>query len=329
MVNSRCSQYLIQGDLFLNIYLIGYASQGESVVFTVEDSTTIIYSGVVDCYKRKDDNFTKRLLEFLEVKNVDLICWTHPHLDHSLGLEEILDVYVSEQTRIVYPSNLLQFNEEEMNETVVNIVRKIKNLLICRKEKKSSIHAVSGNRTVYRSILKASVQSFEFLIQTLSPCDDIIEKRIVSGKEDYINEYSVSLLLSLGGTAFYLAGDIENSAISKIDDFSIPQVIDYLKIPHHASPTASKLIQWFSIENKVGVCCTTEYKSGGLPNPEVLNQYKKVANQIYITGENGNRTSHYGVICSKYDVYKNKISTRLAGDAFLFHHYENDRYIKI
>ena len=77
---------LYSNSLFFEVYLIGYNSQGESILFFLRTDEGVIYSGVVDCYTYKSINKTIDLLKKENIEKIDFLCWTHPHDDHSLGI---------------------------------------------------------------------------------------------------------------------------------------------------------------------------------------------------------------------------------------------------
>lgn len=81
---------LYSNSLFFEVYLIGYNSQGESILFFLRTDEGVIYSGVVDCYTYKSINKTIDLLKKENIEKIDFLCWTHPHDDHSLGIDKLL-----------------------------------------------------------------------------------------------------------------------------------------------------------------------------------------------------------------------------------------------
>ena len=76
-----------EDSLKLELNVIGYHDQGESIVFFIKTDGIAAYTGLVDCYKTEDQNAVKMVLEKEQVEKIDFMCWTHPHDDHTLGLE--------------------------------------------------------------------------------------------------------------------------------------------------------------------------------------------------------------------------------------------------
>ena len=58
----------------------------------------IIYSGLVDCYVNEKENVVSDLLVTEHVSRLDFVCWTHPHDDHTVGLDKIVNDFCDEKT---------------------------------------------------------------------------------------------------------------------------------------------------------------------------------------------------------------------------------------
>ena len=78
--------------LIVKIFVIGYRERGESIVILFFDKTNVVYSIVIDSYKAKgSDFFSSKILDENKVSKLNILCWTHPDIDHSLGIEELFD----------------------------------------------------------------------------------------------------------------------------------------------------------------------------------------------------------------------------------------------
>ena len=80
---------LFKDSLKLELNVIGYHDQGESIVFFIKTDGYVVYTGLVDCYKTEEQNAVKAVLEKEQVERIDFVCWTHPHDDHTVGLDEV------------------------------------------------------------------------------------------------------------------------------------------------------------------------------------------------------------------------------------------------
>ena len=78
----------------VRIYVIGYRNIGESiVVFMIDDNKgvdKVVFSMIIDCYKKGDLNIAMDLLKKHGVSELDFAIWTHPHDVHSPGFDEII-----------------------------------------------------------------------------------------------------------------------------------------------------------------------------------------------------------------------------------------------
>lgn len=309
---------IFKNNIIFDIYLIGYKNQGESILFTLKDRDAVIYSCVIDSYEENNRNITIDKINELGIKKLDLICWTHPHDDHSIGMKKVLTEYANERTTIVYPNDLLKIKYNLANE-VNECIKIIKDIGKSRKQKIPTLKEVSDMNMVDKRILIKGNKKYEFKIETLTPVTRITEKRYLNGKVDNLNDFSIAILVSIGGTKFLFAGDIENTSINKIDVFAITDLIDYIKIPHHSSNSSSHIFRIFDkVFNNVkgSISCTTEYVSGNLPNDDILNTYKNYYKRVYSTGKKNYRDFEYGIIHTSYDLTRNKFSNKLIGDSY-------------
>ena len=87
-----------EDSLKLELNVIGYHDQGESVVFFIKTDGMVAQTGLVDCYKTEEQNAVKMVLEKERIKKVDFVCQTHPHDDHTRGLDEIWKEYCTKET---------------------------------------------------------------------------------------------------------------------------------------------------------------------------------------------------------------------------------------
>ena len=88
-------------EVHISIYHIGYASEGESSLFILHTAAgNILYSLVIDCYEKNSKETDRILSEWHLEERVNLIVWTHPHDDHSIGMDRIIEKYSNKSTKI-------------------------------------------------------------------------------------------------------------------------------------------------------------------------------------------------------------------------------------
>ena len=309
---------IVTDSVFFSVYVLGYKGIGESIIFTLESSNTIIYSGVIDCYEQGSINRTIDKLGELGIEELDIICWTHPHEDHTVGMGKLIDQFSSAKTTIVYPMYLCDIKDNLSAEMLV-VTQKINDISTSMKRNKPNLEPVCNVNIIDEKQIIFGDQQKYFSIKSLTPIGNTMEKRFNTNSMSDINDLSVSLLIDIGGYKFFFGGDIEDSAIKKIKSFAIPDSgVSFLKIPHHASDSSTSLLDWFK-ENRVDICCTTESKRHRLPKKNVLDEYKKVTDLLISTGEHNQRKYNYGIIHTKMDIMKNQATTTLLGDAYYVH----------
>lgn len=304
--------------LKFNIYVIGYANQGESIIFTLENDYGIIYSGVIDCFENDNLNQTINILNNLKIEKLDVLCWTHPHEDHTIGMDKLIEQYTSEKTKLIYPANVYNVNQQNYHTKKTSDM--IKKVILSRKKKKPSLSPINGFKPIDRKQLGNQPDNFyELEIMALTPVSEILERRILEGKVNTPNDYSISIIISVGGINFLFGGDIQDTTIKKVDKNYIPLKIDYIKIPHHASKHSIALLNWCSRINKSSISCTTEYSSSNLPDKDVIDKYKLYFNEIYCTSKKDGDKKGFGVIHTIFDVIDNSFLTEIKEDAYIMH----------
>lgn len=88
----------------LRIFVIGYSDQGESIVtLFMDEHEHVFYTMVVDCYAKGDVNKTKELLDKFHVVHIDLLCWSHPDKDHSVGVDTLIENFCDDRSYILVP----------------------------------------------------------------------------------------------------------------------------------------------------------------------------------------------------------------------------------
>jgi len=322
-----------QSSLVFNSYLIGYKGRGESILVTLEADDEIVFSGVIDSYELKNNNETINLLEKLKIKELDFLCWSHHHDDHTKGFLNIMNAHVTKKTRLIYPQNVNMLKEHsEITQKIADEISKIAAYDL-RKKDKPKIHPIGNYRPLLSQILeytpgktstyKNESNAYKFMVEAFTPVSEVIENRKITEKSHNSNDYSVSLLIKIGKASFFYASDIQDVTIQLMETEYLPEKIDYVKIPHHASKHSLKLLklQQFSRlqEKKSNVACTSEYINSRLPDQEVINEYNLYFPEIYVTGQEGNYGHDFGIIHTEYNVLTGKFTTNLERNAYKIH----------
>ena len=138
-------------EIEIFIYVIGYKEQGESIVFIIKDVDIPVFTMVIDSYQSSVTNYTIEILKENDINNVDLLCWTHPDLDHTVGLDTIIKDFCK-QTIFVTPEGLRERLMKYPDEEALKILTCIDKTHSLRKE--AHKHRVSvANEYEYSQVL--------------------------------------------------------------------------------------------------------------------------------------------------------------------------------
>lgn len=319
---------LFNKTLDFEINLIGYKNKGESIVFFLKADNEVVYSGLIDCYEDDSENVALRLLERENITCFDFVCWTHPHDDHTIGLEKILKEYCNEKTSFWLPP-FVSKDVEECSSSAKEVYKILFKILESKKRKKMKVREVSDGKTLekFECFGNVSINPYIFEITSFAPDTSLLGSLKVRERFDGGNIYSVGLVINVGHFYLVLAGDVENRTIKCIPDFNfdIKGKVDYVKIPHHSSPTASCLIDKINSLNVLApaVATTTVYRINNLPDKHVLEKYVRWGKdiEVYSTGSINSVIEDKkisGVIKTTFDILEKKdipIETNLYGNA--------------
>lgn len=312
-----------QETLQLEVNVIGYHEQGESIVFFIKADGHVVYTGLVDCYRTKEQNIVRKVLEEEQVKKIDFICWTHPHDDHTMGLDEIWDQYCTKDTCFCC-TDITKAKADLYSDSAMAVFQNMLEVQQkTRKRKKTRIKYLKDATQAERLRCVRNNVQYEFRIHSFAPNSAMLGERIVGDKDAQGNVYSIGLFLFFGEYSIMLAGDVENPVMRRIDEGDVEYPVDYIKIPHHGSISADFLPDKL---NKLGIkppniATTTLFRKQQLPRTEVVDKYFKWGcREVYATDNIEDPLAYecgYGIIKTTFDILeKNEyIETVLIGDA--------------
>ena len=290
-------------QLRVHVYLIGYADQGESIVFILKEGTdNVLYSIVVDSYEIGDTNKTKELLK----SPIDILCWTHPDADHSVGLDKIISGYCNKNSMVLLPYGLeegVKIKNLGDVEPVINQVFDLGN------RRAKPVYSVSAHQRQYDPIDSFQITddyggTINVTIRALAPNREYIFEKIHSNGEVEKNTLSIVLTVNVGPYRFLLTGDVEDMMISKMAKEEYQNPI-WVKIPHHASNSSLTLLDYLLTGDSPQVLSgTTVKKASSLPNEDVVKAYLNICEQVNSTGDiREEPKENYGMVSYCYDLF--------------------------
>lgn len=297
------------------VTIIGYRSQGESVIVRIVDRNNngkTLYCLVVDCYCLKKINKTSELLAKYGVQHVDLLCWTHPHLDHAKGLNVVLERYCDATTKYLIPQYFL--NNKSNDIVVINNKDElafIDEIFKQNKKTQASVNPISVCDGEFNLVADFDVfdysEKIHVKIQALTPIASILSQYAHSGeKANDINQLSITLFLLVGDYGLLLGGDTVEPHLSCINPSRLENC-HFVKIPHHGSATSKNLLDL--LPDDIHFAGTTVYHiRGNLPDKSLIQEYKKKKNcKVFCTSDYMKKKSQvYGYVECDIDLFGNQ-----------------------
>lgn len=324
MRNKRSEIYDTFDDIYVDIYLCGYEEEGESSVFilyTEKPQRMLLYSIVIDCYDNGSVNVTEKILKCLSKHYsrkvyLDMLIWTHPHDDHTKGLESIIKHYCNRDTKIVAAD--IANSSIQLSEASQHLIEYI-NSVNYRLKKRWNVSTTEKLGDLLQSVRFTGKTELikELEIRCIAPCPDIISQKIT---EENINDLCVAIIIGVkrndGNINFLFAADMEEKTIREIineqEMEEIPDQYAYIKIPHHGGKSGELITGLLAMNNKSEIAASTIYSKtmkNGIsynPNKDVLQRYQKYINEIDITSNVFENRRGIGVIKINYDLVNQK-----------------------
>lgn len=313
------------GNLIVRVITVGYQKKGESIIFLLIDKcdNKILYSIVIDSFKRNSVNQTVQLLRQYHVFPLDILCWSHPDYDHSCGIDEIWKEFCSDSTRVITPISfwsddysIKAFNPNNREKFFVESIRNINKRTKCSFHPKSVSEGgceLVGSRTL--STLDGKIHFNVFIVSPFveslkGQIDEFIDGN--SKKQPTRNQTCVSLLIQIGPYNMLFPSDLPNDEISMMNEDLLEHPI-FVKIPHHGSDSSIRLTDYIYPNSNTLATCTvykSTKKASNLPMTHVLDRYCDNCDAVLCTGSDGNHD--FGIITTDFDFFGSgtcKIST--------------------
>lgn len=291
-------------DFSIHIYIVGGRNgDGEGILVLFMDRDKVIRSISMDCCKANvsgvECNLLNSLLDHYKVKKIDCFVWTHPHDDHSNGLDELIEKYHRKNSIAVIPKQRYGTDNDIVN--IKPMSKKVLKKFISRFKKKKlrSIDCqCQEKRCVYSFYLEDTISGEikSIKLYCLTPMDFLLDDKIRSSKklsDSLLNDISLSLILDVDGYCYFFGGDAPDKTLKEVD-------MDYLygckwiKIPHHGSKTSKKIVQYFN--KNVDSAVTASFLTCQLPSKTVLDKYQDITKQVYITQKAKNDVCDFGMV---------------------------------
>lgn len=232
----------------LKVYFLD-VGQGDSILAEADGNFMLIDAG-----EREQGETVISYLKKQGVKKLNYVIGTHPHSDHIGGLEAVIKEFDVE--KVILPE------KEHTTGTYERLLDAIeeKNLKVC----------IARTGDVYE------LGSASF--QVLSP-----------GRSygDELNNWSVGIRLTYGGSAFVLCGDAEKEAEEDMCQSGLELKADVLKVSHHGSSTSTSEEFLDRVRPDTAVISCGRDNDYGHPHKETLEKLEKRKIQVLRTDLSG------------------------------------------
>lgn len=228
--------------------------QGDAILVEADNSAMLIDAG--------DTNKRSVITDYLDsqnIKKLDYVIATHPHIDHIGGLDTVLNSY--EVENVILPD-------------VLHTTKAYENLLNTMKERNLSA-------------IKAKVGSLYYLgsasFTILAPNSDNYED---------VNNYSIVIRLCYGDSVFLLTGDAEKLSEEEMLASGRDLSADVIKLAHHGSAYSSCEEFLEAVNPTYAVVSVADNNDYGHPHARTLNTIHRQNIKLYRTDKQGTIVFH-------------------------------------
>ena len=313
-------QIFCNNSFYVDTYTIGYKNQGESIVILIYVDDKCIFSCVVDSYLTENCDIIKKILNDNAIKTLNIICWTHPHDDHSIGMKNLIQTYSDENTEVWIPENAIT-QDHKVSKASQILFEELKKEIKAKSSKYRVCSASDKKNMLYHHSIGDVVKDqdlYKIEMFTLAPSSQsMIKEALIDSYAE--NEESIVFYLLVGDAYFIFTGDANNDSLNNIPKDEIPQHVHFVKIPHHGSYTSQAMLNL--LPTSCDVSSSTVYRVGKshLPENDILKKYLTKSEIVLCTGKSKDLDEcDYGIAHCRTDIIKQEFQYAVEGNACEF-----------
>lgn len=284
-------------DLTLKIFTIGYPVKGELVLVTFCDKGRALFTVLTDCYCTGDNgvyNHLDTLHENGAFQQIDVFIWTHPDIDHSLGINRILSTYdPNHHAQVFIPEGLIDNKDSfvKPSQDAVDFLYQTYSSKGSWVERRH-VHTVSTDCNEVRDLLMFDVIAddmvtpllckFRFVLPYVEHC-----KHAAYWNTKLLhNLMSIVYSIEINGRNYVFTGDLLDDGTKQMSSEILTRM-NYVKIPHHGSNHSNDFLELMRQQNYTSLTsASTRYNPSNDPKEDVLRAYSELGHVYYVTDDN-------------------------------------------
>ncbi|MGU8481380.1 ComEC/Rec2 family competence protein [Clostridium perfringens] len=245
--SSAESEYSGMSVTYLNV------GQGDSELIQVNGINMLIDAGT-----NAGANDLVKDLKNRGIKTIDIAIATHPHEDHIVGMDEVLENF---DVKSFYAPKVAHTTK-----TYENMLKAVKNEGLKIKQIKEGTKIDLGKDTE---------------VQVYSP---------VKSQYEELNNYSPVMKISYGQNSFMFTGDAESLVEKEILNENKDLKADVLKLGHHGSHSSTSEEFLKAVDPSIAIVSCAKDNKYGHPHKETMSNLKKAGITVYETFRDGDIT---------------------------------------
>jgi competence protein ComEC len=232
---------------------------GDAIIIQTPDRSTLM----IDAGRTVVGNQVDQYLDQLDIQTIDYAIATHPHIDHIGGYLTLLDTKQIDRFLMPNVTHTASYYEDLMDKL--------------KKKQIDQAYLEEGD----------TITLDKLEIQVYSPPEGTEPPN--STTPQAINDLSIVLKITFGGTSFLFTGDINMNREGKlVDSYGDELSVDMLHAPHHGDDTSSS--QNFIQAVDPGLVVISQNNADEIDDTYVYQRYESYGSDIYVTGRDGHLT---------------------------------------
>lgn len=277
-------------NLILEVHTVGYPVMGESIVTMLKDSGKVLFTMITDCFRTSEADIVTDILNQNGKPSIDVLVWTHPDEDHSVGIETLMETFDStHQAKIYIPSGIHQdfINNDAAKNALTYLYENYDERTKYSLNPIGSVQGLKPLNLAFEIKERISNRIIFGSIHFLLPNTSMAFRRAFTGARNSgdMNDLSVVYVLVINGVRYFFGADLTKASIKFLtgDNCQPLDNIRYIKIPHHGSKDPIQLTGLLKpIGEKMAVATTTVYNTSN-PDSDTLDEYERLCAYVSST----------------------------------------------